>query len=182
MIRRPRRSVPAVIVAVLLLALCASVIVAVVQSLLGQTPFVTLAQLLSVSSSQRWSSAATIVVAVVLAVLGLILLVAALRPGRPTVVPLGRIQYGEGRPGADAGVRRHTLAKDLTASARSVAGVTAAEVSAGRSRIVARVRVAAADPAAVPGQVRDRLEQRVAEIGPAPRPTVRVRARADKNT
>ena len=43
------------------------------------------------------------------------------------------------------------------------------------------VRVAAADPAAVPGQVRERLEARVAAVGPSPRPTVRVRARADAN-
>jgi len=138
-------------------------------------------QLLAVTSGQRWNSAATVAVAVVLAVLGLVLLIAALRPGKPTVVPLARMEYPDGRPGADAGVRRATLAKDLATTAGAVAGVTAADVSARRSRITATVRVAAADPATVPGQVRERLEARVAAIGPSPRPKVRVRARADAN-
>lgn len=182
MIRRPRRSTPAIIVAALLLAVCVLVVVAVVQSLLGQTPFLTLAQLLSITSSQRWSSAATITAAIVLALLGLVLLVAALRPGKPTVLPLGRLQYPNGDPGADAGVRRHTLVKDLTATAESIAGVTAADLSARRHSVTARVRIAAADPTAVRGQVHDRLEARIAQIGPATRLKVRVDGRAAKNT
>ena len=137
--------------------------------------------MLAVTSGQRWNSAATVAVAIVLAVLGLVLLIAGLRPGKPTVVPLARMEYPDGRPGADAGVRRATLAKDLATTAGAVAGVTGADVSARRSRITATVRVAAADPAAVPGQVRERLEARVAAIGPSPRPKVRVRARADAN-
>jgi len=181
MIRRPRRSTPATIVATVLLALCVLIAVAVVQSLLGQTPILGLDQLLAVTSGQRWNSAATVAVAIVLAVLGLVLLIAGLRPGKPTVVPLARMEYPDGRPGADAGVRRATLAKDLATTAGAVAGVTGADVSARRSRITATVRVAAADPAAVPGQVRERLEARVAAIGPSPRPKVRVRARADAN-
>lgn len=182
MIRRPRRSTPATIVAVLLLALCVLVVVAVAQSLLGQTPILTLDQLLAVTSGQRWNSGGTVAVAVLLAVLGLVLVIAALRPGKPTVVPLTRMDYPDGRSGADAGVRRRSLATDLATTAGSVAGVTAADVSARRSRITARVRVAAADPAAVPGQVRERLEARVAAIGPAPRPKVRVRARPDAHS
>ena len=70
-------------------------------------------------------------------------------------------------PGADVGVRRATLAEDFATTAGAVAGVTAADVSARRSRITATVPVAAADPAAVPGQVLgERLEARVAAIGP----------------
>lgn len=182
MIRRPRRSLPAALVAAVLLALCVLVIVAVVQSLLGQTPFLSLAQLLSVSSGQRWNSAGVVAVAIVLAVLGLVLLVVALRPGKPTVMPLARYEWPDGQPAAVAGVRRHTLTTDLAATAGAVPGVTHAAVSSRRARVTATVRVAAADPAAVPGQVRERLTQRLTEIGPAPRPRVRVRARRDKNS
>lgn len=181
MIRRPRRSLPATIVALVILAVCVLVIVAVVQSLLGQTPFLSLAQLLGVTSSQTWSGVGTVIAAIVLAVLGLILLLAAIRPGTPTVLPLRALVDGDGGRGATAGVRRNTLAKDLTATARAVPGVTNADVSARLGRITATVGVAAADPAAVPAAVQERLETRIVEIGPATRPRVRVRARTDHN-
>jgi Family of unknown function (DUF6286) len=180
-IRRPRRTLPATIVALVLLAVCVLVVVAVAQALLGQTPFLSLDQLLAVTAGQHWNSAATVAAAVVLAVIGLVLLAAAIRPGRPTVLPLAP-QEVEGRPGADAGVRRATLAKDLTTTVEAVAGVTRAEVTARRRRVTASVEVAAAEPAAVPDQVRERLEARLSEIGPAPRPRVRVHARPDRHT
>lgn len=182
MIRRPRRSIPATIVALVILAVCALVVVAVVQTLLGRTPFLSLSQLLEVTSSQNWSSAGTVAVAIVLAVLGLVLLFAALRPGKPTVLPLRQLVDDDGSPGAVAGVRRSTLVKDLSAAAGSVAGVTSADVTAGRGRVTATVQVASADPASVPGEVRERLEQRLAEIGPSTRPSVRVRARTAKTS
>jgi hypothetical protein len=181
-IRRPRRSVPAGLVALVLLAVCVLVVVAVVQSLLGRVPFVTLTQLLAVTSSQRWDSPAVVAVAVVLAVVGLVLLVAALRPGRPTVLPLGPVEGPDGRPGAVAGVRRHSLDSDLAATVATVPGVTSAQVSARRHQVTARIRVAAAQPDAVPEQVRERLWARLLEIGPATRPALSVRARADQRT
>ena len=181
MIRRPRRSIPATVVALVILAVCVLVVVAVVQDLLGQRPFLSLSQLLEVSSSQTWSSAGTVAAAIVLAVLGLVLLFAALRPGKPTVLPLRPLVDDHGAPGAVAGVRRPTLVKDLAAAAGSVPGVTSADVVARRRRVTATVQVAAADPASVPGEVRERLEQRLGEIGPAARPTVRVRARTARN-
>ena len=63
MIRRPRRTVPATIVALVLLAVCVLTATAVIQSLLGQTPLVSLDQLLAVSSGQRWNSAAVVAIA-----------------------------------------------------------------------------------------------------------------------
>ena len=182
MIRRPRRSVPAGLVALVLLALCALVVTAVVQSLLGRTPFVSLAQLLAITSSQQWNSPAVVAAAIVVGLIGLVLLVAALRPGRPTVLPLGAVEGPDGRPGAVAGVRRHSLDTDLAAAVAAIPGVTAAEVSTSRNRVRARVRVAAAEPDLVPAQVRDRLWARIVEIGPAVRPAVTVRARPDDRT
>lgn len=182
MIRRPRRSIPASIVAVVLLAACVLVVIAVVQSLLGQTPLVSLPQVLSLTAGQQWSSVPVIVVAVVLAVLGLILLLAAIRPGAPTVLPLARITDADGAPVVDAGVRRHTLNKDLTTTASTVPGVGSAAVKARRATVTATVTTAAADPSAVPGEVRQVLTDRLADIAPARTPKVRVRARRDKNT
>ncbi|GLZ48920.1 hypothetical protein Acsp06_51050 [Actinomycetospora sp. NBRC 106375] len=178
MIRRPRRSIPATIVALLLLAMCVLVVLCCVQALLGQTPLISFTQLLAVGSGQSWDSAVVVTLAVATAVLGLVLLVAAIRPGNPTVMPLVPLSY-DGATGSDAGVRRHSLVRDLTTTAEAVPGVTKATVDAGRRRIVATVAVAAADPAAVPDTVRGRLEYRLVEIGPAPRPKVRIRARRD---
>ncbi len=182
MIRRPRRTAPAAIVAAVLLAVCVVVAIAVIQSLLGRRPFVRLEQLLSFTSGQQWNSVVTIVIAIVVAVLGLILLFAALRPGTPTVLPLARITDRDGSPVADAGVRRRTLDKDLTAAASTVPGVSRARVSARRGTVTAEVSTAAADSDAVPGQVRERLEARLEEIAPARTPKVRIRARRDRNT
>ena len=182
MIRRPRRSVPATIVGLVVLAVCVLVVVAVVQSLLGRQPFVTLPQLLAVSGGQTWSSATTITVAIVVAVLGLILLVVALRPGTPTVLPLARLTDHDGSPIADAGVRRKTLAKDLTTAVSTVSGVTSATVQTGRRAVTARITTASGDPSAVSDQVHERLTDRLAEIGPASSPRVRVQSRRDRNT
>jgi hypothetical protein len=176
-IRRPRRSTPATIVALVLLAVCVLVVLCCVQALLGHTPLISLSQLLAVSSGLRWNSAATIAVAIVLAVLGLVLLLAAIRPGKPTVVPLVRVTDADGAPGADAGVRRNSLATDLTSTAAAVPGVATAVVNARRSRVTVTITVAAADPTTVPDTVRGRLEYRLIEVGPAPRPKVRVKAR-----
>lgn len=180
MIRRPRRSVPATIVALVLLAAAVLTVIAVVQSLVGQTPLVDLAQLLAVGSSQHWNSAAVVTAAIVVAMLGLILLIAAIRPGNPTVLPL--IAHIGAAPASPAGVRRQSLATDLASTVSAVPGVSRASVTARRHRVIAQISVAAADPAAVPGQVRQRLENRIAEIGPATRVRVRVRARRDTTT
>lgn len=181
MIRRPRRTAPATVVALVLLAVCVAVAVAVTQSLLGQTPFVQLPQLLSFTSRQRWNSTVIIVAAIVAAVIGLILLLTAVRPGKPIVLPLARITDHDGAPVADAGVRRKTLNKDLTAAAATVPGVTKATVTARRGTVTAQITTAP-DRDAVPDQVRDRLTDRLVEIAPARTPKVRVRARRDRNT
>jgi len=181
-IRRPRRTAPATVVALVLLAVCVAVAVAVTQSLLGQTPFVQLPQLLSFTSRQRWNSTVIIVAAIVVAVTGLILLLTAVRPGKPIVLPLARITDHDGAPVADAGVRRKTLNKDLTVAAATVPGVTKATVTARRGTVTAQITTAAPDRDAVPDQVRDRLTDRLVEIAPARTPKVRVRARRDRNT
>lgn len=182
MIRRPRRTVPATVVAVVLLAACVVVAVAVIQSLLGQTPFVGLSPVLSFTSAQRWNSVVTIVVASVVVLLGLVLLLVALGPGTPTVLPLARLTDDDGAPVADAGVRRATLDTDLTAAAAGVTGVSSARVRTRRKRVTARIMTAAQDPDRVPDLVRERLTDRLREIAPAHTPTVRVRARRDRNT
>lgn len=180
MIRRPRRTVPATIVALVLLAACVLTVIAVIQSLAGQTPLLSLQQLLSIGSGQHWNSASVVTTAVVIAVIGLVLVVAAIRPGNPTVLPL--VSQIGGTPVSDAGVRRATLAKDLATAVGTVPGVTRADVVAGRRTVTASVRVAAADPASVPGAVKQRLDDRLGEIGPARSPRVRVRTRPDTNS
>jgi hypothetical protein len=180
MIRRPRRNTPAAVVALVLLAVCVLTVISVVQALLGQDPLIGLSGLLGATSGQTWNGAVTVAVAIVVAVVGLVLLLAAIRPGTPTVLPL--VDHIGGQPATDAGVRRHSLATDLSAAAGSVPGISEVRVSAHRRTVTARVTVAAADPAAVPEQVRERLEGRLGEIGPSPCPRVRVRTRRDKNS
>ena len=179
MIRRPRRTAPATVVALVLFAVCAGVAVAIVQSLLGGTPFLGLEQLLGVTAAQRWNSATMIAVAVVVAVVGLLLFAVAVRPGRPVVLPLAVLETPDGGPGADAGVRRATLAKDLAAAVATVPGVSAVNVDASRGAVTARVRTAGTGASGVPDAVHERLTARLADIAPARMPRVRVRVQRD---
>lgn len=178
MTRHPRRTVPATIVAVVLLAVCAAVATAVIQSLIGRTPFITLDRLLAVTSSQQWNSAPVVTTAIVVAVVGLVLLLVAIRPGRPIVLPLARQEGADGNPGADAGVRRATLTKDLSAAASTVSGVESVSVDARPRRVIAQVQTAGTAED-VPGAVRERLTERLADIAPARMPAVRVKVRRD---
>ena len=70
-------------------------------------------------------------------------MLAAVRPGNPTVLPL--VSRIGGLPVSDAGVRRATLAKDLATAAGAVPGVSRADVVA-RRRTVTATRHASPPP------------------------------------
>ena len=88
MIRRPRRTVPAVIVAVILLAIAVLVVWSCVQILLDHAPVLPLAAIAATAATLTAASIAVLVTAGVLVVLGLTLIIVAAWPGRPTVLAL----------------------------------------------------------------------------------------------
>jgi hypothetical protein len=177
MIRRPRRSLPSTLLALVLLATAAVVALSCIQLLRHQAPLIPFAALASFGAGLRWDAPITLLAGAVAAVLGLLLLAAAVLPGRPTVLPLaGRDDH------TSAGVSRRSLRRDLTSTVVGVDGVSSAAVRVRRARIVATVRTPAADTSDLTEQIRRQLDERLTDIALARRPRLRVRVSSDRST
>lgn len=177
MIRRPRRIVPATVVALLLLTAAVLVVVSCVQVLTGQPPVVPFADLAAVGAQATLGDPGVVAVSVVVALVGLWLLLLALTPGSPTVLPLG-----DGGSGIDTGITRRSLDRALSDAAEGIDGVRSTTVRSRRNRVRADVRPAFGDPAQLRDRVRERLGERLAEIGPASTPRITVRVARPRKT
>lgn len=180
MIRRPRRSVPATLVALVLLAVAVLGTIAAIQLLLGQPPIISVRTLTAPVVGRPWNDPVTITIGAVVAVIGLALLVTALLPGRPTVLPLADDPDGTGSRLTEAGVSRPSLHKDLTSTVATADGVSSSRVKVRRRRVTAAVRTPAAATDGIPEQVRSLLGDRLGEINPVRQPKVRVRASTER--
>lgn len=172
MIRRPRRTLPATLVALILLAAAVLVTVSCVQVLLGQSPLLPFTDMAAFGATLAGASPVVLAAAAVLASLGVVLLYAALIPGAPTVLPLDA-----GTSGLDTGVTRASLASALTDTARGVDGVDAARVQVRGRRVTATVHTPLAEPDELREQVTTALDDRLTDLAPTRTPQVRVRVR-----
>jgi hypothetical protein len=142
-----------------------------IQLLLGVPP------LLSYDSAARtlheltWNELPVAIGGGVLAVLGLVLLLLAVLPGRPVVLPLA----GEEGSTLDSGANRRSLRGDLRSTAASVDGVSGAKLRLRRGRARVRVITNRTNSDGLADSVRAAVEQRLDELTPARRPRVRVR-------
>ena len=126
--RRPRRSTPAVLTALVLLAVC------------------------------------------------VLVTVAAILPGAPTVVPLS------GDPvGMDSGANRRSLRTTLRAAASTVDGVSATKLRLGRRKVAAVVRTNRTNSTGLDDAVRAAIEHRLDQINPANRPIATVKVQTTRN-
>ncbi|GAB3547119.1 hypothetical protein J2S53_003077 [Actinopolyspora lacussalsi] len=182
MIRRSRRSLSATLAALVLLAAAVLVSIASIQHLSGHPPIVSTTTLAADVLGRTWDDPIVVTTGVLAVLLGLILLVAGLLPGKPTVLPLANDPAGTGAEHTDAGVSRRTLGKDLTTTAAAADGVSSAALTVGRRRITATVRTPGADTREIGEQVRALLTDRLAEIVPVRTPTVRVKVTADRRS
>lgn len=112
------------------------------------------------------------VVAIVLAVAGIAMLLAAIIPGRPSRVRLLDDQI----PGETA-ISHRDLARRVQRRAQNVDGVHSARVTVGRRRIDVLVRTVVDDTAPVATAARAAVEHTVRELQFAPSPRSRVRTR-----
>ncbi|MBN9108503.1 MAG: hypothetical protein J0I34_06950 [Pseudonocardia sp.] len=172
MIRRPRRTVPAVLVATVLLAVSVLVTWSSVQVLLGRQPLLPFSDLAAVPAATGLGAPLTVAALAVTAVAGSVLLIAAVVPGAPTVVALAASPE-DGAP--TSGVTRRSLVRTLTRAA-DVDGIDAATVRLTGRRVVVTARTpyrtARADLVA---HVRDAVTDRLADVGLARPVTVVVR-------
>ncbi|WP_043659538.1 DUF6286 domain-containing protein [Nocardia thailandica] len=120
--RRPRRIVPAVLVATALGALAVLVAVTLVQRLTGTHELVSYDSVATRLHTTAWDSAWVLAGGIVAVVLGLLLLAAALLPGRAVVVPL------EAEDEVEAGITRRSLRHAIADAAAGVDGLDRARV------------------------------------------------------
>ena len=170
---RPRRGVPATLTGLLLLAACVLTATDAIQILAGGHPLLSYTRFAATLHRQHWNSLAPAIAAGVLALVGLLLLLAALLPGRPVVLALSVPTDDDGV--SAAGLSRRGFRNMLRDTAASVDGVTSASLTVRRKVIAASVRTAG--PAeGLADSVRAALERRLDQIAPARRPALRVRA------
>ncbi|WP_116112383.1 DUF6286 domain-containing protein [Amycolatopsis ruanii] len=170
MIRRPRRSVPATLTALVLLAASVLVATCAIQMLTGHQPFLSYDAVAGTLNRTRWDSVGAAGAGGVLAAFGLVLLLAAVLPGAATVVPLE-----DDGSGLDSGASRRGLRTTLRAAVEAVDGVRGAKLAVRRRVVTAKVRTDRASGEGLADAVRAALERRIEDISPATRPALRVR-------
>ncbi|MGW6446884.1 DUF6286 domain-containing protein [Lentzea sp. NPDC055074] len=171
MTRRSRRVLTATLTALVLLAASVLVAVTAVQLALGEPPFLPYDSLVGSVHDLTWSAREVAVAGGVVAAIGLLLLLAAIVPGRARTAALDQHTAVSVR-----GLR------NALRSAAVVDGVESAAVKVRRRRVRAVVRTRRAVVDGLGDTVRTALEHRVGEFALARPPQVVVRVKALRST
>lgn len=170
---RTRRTVPAVIVALLIAAASIVIVIEVISRLvdqpLGLLPVDALGDL---GRETQWNDPLTVTVAIVAVLLGVLLLVLALTPGRVRARPLR-----SARPGVAVAVAPGDLERLVAQAAEAVDGVDHASASAGNGRVSVRVNSPLHDPGGLDEQVQQAVSERLDQLGLLDEPQIRVSVR-----
>lgn len=175
--RRPRRGLPATLIAVVLIAAATVVTVVAVQMIIGERPWVEFGTVAAWLHGMRWRDVAVAVAGAVVCVVGAVLVLCAVLPGRLTVVPL----RGDA-PGTDSGASRRSLRATLRVAASTVDGVRAARLVLRGRRITITVHTNRTNTAGLADAVRAAVDRRLEQIAPVDFPPRRVRVRGRRET
>ncbi|GLY75082.1 hypothetical protein Airi01_033490 [Actinoallomurus iriomotensis] len=170
----PRRVLPSVVTAALLAAAAIILAAEVIGTLVGRSPGVLLpvVDLARLGRSLRWDDVLVLAVASLLAALGLLLLLLALRPGRLRAIPLRSED-----PNVVLGIARADLRRYVARAAQSVDGVDRARVRVRRHSVRVRAVSPLHDVAGLTEQVHGAVGERLSALAPLHRPHVRVTVR-----
>lgn len=169
MIRRSRRTLPAVLVALVLAAGCVAVIVSLAQRWAGVPEFLSYDTVARELHATTWNEWPVLVAALVLLVAGVLLLTTALLPGRPEVLPL------KTEDDMEAGVPAGDLRALLRGDATTVDGVDSARITLRRGTVRAVVETGLhRGHTEIADRVCAVLSNRIQELG---RPMQRVQVR-----
>lgn len=176
--RRPSRTVPATIVALVLLALGVLTAVAAIARLVTGTWDGRVTGVTGAVAGQTWGSSAVLAAAVVTLVLGLVLLVAGLKPGAYRSAHLDG-PSGAGIEQTDYVITNAAIARLAAGQADLVDGVDKVSASADGRRVHLRITTGSEQAT----QIRDRVVARVTDaltatgLDPAPRVSANVRTK-----
>jgi copper chaperone CopZ len=168
--RRPARSTPVVILAVVLLLLGILGIWTLGSLIIdGSWPQSSTAAIDRIGAL-RMDSAPVVATACVLAVLGVLMILAAILPGRRS-----RLRALDGDVPGQTVVGRRDVARRIRSRTEQVDGVQSTQVDVTHRTVSVRVRTVVDDTAPVEQGVREAAERAVAELRPATTPSIRVR-------
>lgn len=173
--RRPRRTVPAVAAAVVLLALALAVLVSAAARLAtGRWPG-SVEVVLSQLEGPAWSSPLGWGLGVGLTAIGLVLVIAALAPGRVRTVRMASGSTPAHLRTGTAYMTKEGLARLAARRLADLDGVDQAAVSMSGRRLRARVRTSLDDRARLRAAVRSAVSTRLTDSGVSPVPKMSVR-------
>jgi len=160
---RPRRRIPGVLVAAVLVAAgivgCIWAASAALSHPLWNIPDSDFAGPLQ--STVQWDDTGTLLVASAVAFVGFLLIVIAVIPGRTRAIPLA-----SGDDSLVIGVPRRSLRRSLGWLAADVAGIDKAKVRTGRHSVKVRATTRLRDPAGLRESVQAVVEDRLARLDP----------------
>ncbi|WP_280268016.1 DUF6286 domain-containing protein [Nocardia wallacei] len=171
--RRPRRVVPAIVVALAVLAGSVVVAVSLIQKLSSTRELVSYDDVVTTLRDTEWGSGWVLGAGIAAALAGALLLALALVPGRSVVVPL------ESEDELDAGIARRSLHAAVRDAAGSVAEVEPVRVRLGRKKIRIGMRTGRAPEDSV-AAVRAAVDERLRRVAPGVRREVAAHARPAK--
>ncbi|WP_395727815.1 DUF6286 domain-containing protein [Nakamurella sp.] len=169
---RGRRTVAAVVVAVLLFLLAGFAVWQAVLLQLGRRPEpLDSASISAWLNTTPWSEPVIIAIGAVISLLGLWLIALALIPPRPTMLDLR-----EKHPDVITRIRPADLRRALDGAARSVDGISAARTILRHDRAIVEVRSPLGDPSALPDKVAAAVSDQLTALDPVQplRPVVRL--------
>ncbi len=175
--RRPARTIPATVTALVLLALGVGLVWAAVERLARGSWPAFADQTAAWVAAWTWGSVVVLVVSLALAVIGLVLLIAAVKPGQPNALTLDEGSSDGAGVHTEVVMTRRSVAKLATARAGQVDGVDSVSTVVGARRITLTVKTPSQQSQTIEQQVRERVTGALQAAGLAPMPAVVVRAR-----
>lgn len=159
---RPRRSWPAVLTGIVVLALAVVSAAEVIAALAGNPlHLIPVDGAAGYAETTTWSEPSVQIASAILALIGLMLIVLALAPGSGHWTALRTDD-----PALVVGLTRPALRRAVAAAAQDVSGVDASDVTVRGNRLRVHVRTGLRDSEDLPAQVTEAVERRLAELAP----------------
>ena len=157
---RRRRVLPALLTAAVLAVAAITVLIDIIAVQTGHRGlFWPYQQIATWGRTHPWDTTLVVVVTAVLTALGVLLILAALLPGNPTLIALNT-----GDADLVAGTSRRSLARTLSEAARSVEGISAAKATPRRRTLRVKATSGLRDPAGQQEQVTAAVTTRLADL------------------
>lgn len=159
---RPRRSWPAVITGLLVLAVAVVAAAEVIAALAGNPlRLFPVGTATDYAAATTWSEPSVQIASAVLALIGMALIVVALAPGRSRWTALRTDD-----PALVVGLTRPALRRAVAAAAQEVSGVDNAHVTVRGNRLRVHVRTGMREAGDLPTEVTRSVERRLQELAP----------------